>query len=122
MLLCHISTQPVPCNPATTGVSDETAPPTGTVKLEGVQRCAFPVLINLADVDGWEWVMVGRYARTANKRYSADPSGLTDFETHFTVVCYEDDPALAESQVSRARCACLLSTHHTAHVKAAALR
>lgn len=50
----------------------------------------------------------GRYARTANKQYSADPAALTDFETHFTVVCYEDDSALAASQVCpRMRlCAC----------------
>lgn len=61
------------------------------------------------------WVR-GRYARTANKRYSADPAALTDFETHFTVVCYEDDPALAASQVCPRTRLCAFSRRDLASV------
>ena len=42
-----------------------------------------------------------RYARVANKPYDLRAANHTDFETHFTVVRYDDDPAVASSQVSR---------------------
>ena len=40
-----------------------------------------------------------RYARVANKPYSLNTANETDFETHFTVVRYHDDQAVAASQV-----------------------
>lgn len=40
-----------------------------------------------------------RFARAANKTFTLDHNRLTDFETHFTVVRWEDDAALRESQV-----------------------
>ena len=43
-----------------------------------------------------------RYARVANKPYSLQAANETDFETHFTVVRYHDDQAVAANQV-RAR-------------------
>ena len=41
-----------------------------------------------------------RYARVANKPYTLQTGSETDFETHFTVVRYDEDPAVAASQVS----------------------
>ena len=40
------------------------------------------------------------YGRVANKAYQHDVSASqTDWERHFTVACYEDDPALSSQQV-----------------------
>lgn len=40
-----------------------------------------------------------RYARCANKEYALTAGNQCDFETHFTVVCYDDDQDVAQSQV-----------------------
>ncbi len=37
----------------------------------------------------------------ATKPYKLDAANQTDFETHFTVVCYDDDQAVAAGQVCR---------------------
>ena len=37
----------------------------------------------------------------ANKPYKLIAANQTDFETHFTVVCYDDDQAVAAGQVCR---------------------
>lgn len=43
------------------------------------------------------------YGRVANKAYQHDISASqTDWERHFTVACYEDDPALSSRQVGAA--------------------
>lgn len=43
------------------------------------------------------------YARVANKAYPADVSATeTDFGSHFTVACYDDDPAVSSAQVQTA--------------------
>lgn len=40
------------------------------------------------------------YARVANKEYGSDISATqNDFERHFTVACYNDDPAVSGAQV-----------------------
>eukprot|EP00884_Botryococcus_braunii_P010241 jgi/Botrbrau1/19218/Bobra.0077s0118.1 len=39
------------------------------------------------------------HVRCANKPYSLDRESLTDFETHFTVACYDDDAAVREAQL-----------------------
>ena len=40
-----------------------------------------------------------RYGRCANKAYALTAANQCDFETHFTVVCYDDDQEVAQSQV-----------------------
>lgn len=39
------------------------------------------------------------HVRCANKPYSLDQESLADFETHFTVACYDPNPAIREEQV-----------------------
>ncbi|BDA45757.1 Tubulin-tyrosine ligase-like protein 12 [Coccomyxa sp. Obi] len=40
------------------------------------------------------------YARVANKEYGSDISATqTDFERHFTVACYDDDPSVSGAQL-----------------------
>ena len=42
------------------------------------------------------------YGRVANKPYSGDVSASqTDWEQHFTVACYDDDPEVSSQQVMR---------------------
>ena len=44
------------------------------------------------------------YGRVANKAYSGDMSASqADWEQHFTVACYDDDPEVSSRQVIR-RC------------------
>lgn len=51
------------------------------------------------------------YGRVANKAYQHDVSASqTDWERHFTVACYEDDPALSSQQVGHPCCS--LFTQH----------
>ncbi len=42
------------------------------------------------------------YARVANREYPSDVSATeTDFESHFTVACYDADPAVSGAQVKK---------------------
>ena len=42
------------------------------------------------------------YGRVANKAYSGDMSASqADWEQHFTVACYDDDPEVSSQQVMR---------------------
>lgn len=56
------------------------------------------VVRSFADADAYlycEW-----YARVANLEYSSDVSATeTDFQRHFTVACYDDDPSVSGAQV-----------------------
>jgi len=57
-----------------------------------------------------------RYARVANNPYSLNTANETSFETHFTVVRYDDDQAVAASQVcawpSQSLCRLMHSVAH----------
>ncbi len=56
------------------------------------------IVRSFADADAYlyrHW-----YARVANKEYGSDISGTqADFERHFTVACYDDNPAVSGAQV-----------------------
>jgi len=44
------------------------------------------------------------YARVANKPYCDDVSATqTEWESHFTLACYEDDPSVSNQQVPPCR-------------------